>query len=212
MSQERNQSTHIYFDLKSHDIKTKAPSMNQEYWVISEIQKRFVGWFITKRTGLNSKLTKRKVMKHEEWIQLDTTPTSEWQVLHKQQNGGEGWRFGKKKMSQIWRKSQLFRLNGSTESLGWLINLRSHSRQHPEEREELLYRNRLPRKQWKLYCHWISQWSNVFKAETEILTPAKSAFKWNTWKFTISLNNLRAKWTKNWKTISLIFTVIYNNR
>ena len=211
MSQERNQSTHIYFDLKSHDIKTKAPSMNQEYWVISEIQKRFVGWFIAKRTGLNSKLTKRKVMKHEEWIQLDTTP-SEWQVLHKQQNGGEGWRFGKKKMSQIWRKSQLFRLNGSTESLGWLINLRSHSRQHPEEREELLYRNRLPRKQWKLYCHWISQWSNVFKAETEILTPAKSAIKWNTWKFTISLNNLRAKWTKNWKTISLIFTVIYNNR
>ena len=167
--------------------------MNQEYWVISEIQKRFVGWFIAKRTGLNSKLTKRKVMKHEEWIQLDTTPTSEWQVLHKQQNGGEGWRFGKKKMSQIWRKSQLFRLNGSTESLGWLINLRSHSRQHPEEREELLYRNRLPRKQWKLYCHWISQWSNVFKAETEILTPAKSAFKWNTWKFTISLKT----WEQN---------------
>lgn len=181
--------------------------MNQEYWVISETQKRFVGWFIAKRTGLNSKLTKRKVMKHKEWIQLDTTPTSEWQVLHKQQNGGEGW------MSQIWRKLQIFRLNGSTESLGWLINLRSHARQHPEEREELLYRNRLPRKRWKLYCNWISQWSNVFKAETEILTLAKSAFKWNTWKFwkfTISLNNLRAKWTMNWKTISLIFTVIGN--
>lgn len=49
------------------------------------------------------------------------------------------------------------------------MKLRSHPRQNLGEKEELLYRNRLPTKQWKLDCHWISQWNNIFKAETGIL-------------------------------------------
>lgn len=85
-------------------------------------------------------------------------------------------RFGslkRRKMSQMWRKTHF-----QIKRAHWVLRTTNEKRCHPRQslgEREFLYRKRLPIKQWKLDCHWISRWSNIFKAETGILYPAKSA-------------------------------------